>query len=113
MGFTVPDAHLLALHAHQGQVDGRGRDYYLAHLRPIAEAHLWYEEPTAGPGALTGRVDLKAVPVAPGTRAYLCGPLPFMRAVREQLLEQGVRPADIHYEVFGPDLWLEIGRAHV
>lgn len=38
MGFTVPDAHLLALHAHQGQVDGRGRDYYLAHLRPIAEA---------------------------------------------------------------------------
>ncbi len=38
MGFTVPDAHLLALHAHQGQVDKQGRDYYLAHLRPIAEA---------------------------------------------------------------------------
>jgi hypothetical protein len=38
VGFTVPDAHLLALHAHQGQVDKQGRDYYLAHLRPIAEA---------------------------------------------------------------------------
>ena len=38
MGFTVPDAHLLALHAHEGQVDGRGRDHYLAHLRPVAEA---------------------------------------------------------------------------
>jgi (p)ppGpp synthase/HD superfamily hydrolase len=36
--FTVPDAHLLALHAHEGQVDGRGRDHYLAHLRPVAEA---------------------------------------------------------------------------
>ena len=38
MGFTVPDAHLLALHAHEGQVDQQGRDHYLAHLRPIAEA---------------------------------------------------------------------------
>ena len=35
MGFTVPDAHLLALHAHEGQVDAQGRDHYLAHLRPI------------------------------------------------------------------------------
>jgi hypothetical protein len=38
VGFTVPDAHLLALHAHEGQVDAQGRDHYLAHLRPIAEA---------------------------------------------------------------------------
>lgn len=42
----------------------------------------------------------------PGTHAYLCGPLPFMRAVRTQLLGKGVPAADIHYEVFGPDLWL-------
>lgn len=46
------------------------------------------------------------MPVAPGTRAYLCGPLPFMRGVREQLLGKGVAAADIHYEVFGPELWL-------
>ena len=38
MAFTVPDAHLLALQAHEGQVDKQGRDYYLAHLRPIAES---------------------------------------------------------------------------
>jgi (p)ppGpp synthase/HD superfamily hydrolase len=36
--FTVPSAHLLALEAHEGQVDKQGRDYYLAHLLPIAEA---------------------------------------------------------------------------
>jgi (p)ppGpp synthase/HD superfamily hydrolase len=36
--FTVADAHLLALAAHEGQVDRQGRDHYLAHLRPIAEA---------------------------------------------------------------------------
>ncbi|MCB5169171.1 globin domain-containing protein [Streptomyces bambusae] len=68
-------------------------------------AHFWYEE-GAAEADRSGLVDLDAVPVAPGTRAYLCGPLPFMRAVRTQLLAKGVPAADIHYEVFGPDLWL-------
>jgi hypothetical protein len=38
VAFTLPDAHLLALQAHEGQVDEQGHDYYLARLRPIAEA---------------------------------------------------------------------------
>lgn len=70
-------------------------------------AHFWYERPEAGhPAERTGLVDLGGLTVAPGTHAYLCGPLPFMRAVRTQLLAKGVPAADIHYEVFGPDLWL-------
>ncbi|MEU4350658.1 globin domain-containing protein [Streptomyces sp. NPDC023838] len=74
---------------------------------PDAAAHFWYEHPAPGhPADRTGLVDLSSVAVASGTRAYLCGPLPFMRAVRTQLLAQGVAAADIHYEVFGPDLWL-------
>ncbi|GAB2910672.1 MULTISPECIES: globin domain-containing protein [unclassified Streptomyces] len=72
-----------------------------------AEAHFWYEAPEPGhPANRTGLVDLDGITVRPGTHAYLCGPLPFMRSVRGRLLEAGVRPADIHYEVFGPDLWL-------
>ncbi|MFI7009513.1 globin domain-containing protein [Streptomyces sp. NPDC050145] len=67
-------------------------------------AHFWYEQ--GGAGHRTGLMDLTDVTVAPGTRAYLCGPLPFMRAARAQLLGKGVAAADIHYEVFGPDLWL-------
>jgi nitric oxide dioxygenase len=70
-----------------------------------AAAHLWYEQ-DAPAGTRTGFVDLGGVEVVPGTRAYLCGPLPFMRSVRGQLIGKGVAPADIHYEVFGPDLWL-------
>ncbi|MEU6771586.1 globin domain-containing protein [Streptomyces sp. NPDC046759] len=70
-----------------------------------ASVHFFYER-DAEPGTRAGLVDLAGLPVRPGTRAYLCGPLPFMRAVRAQLIEQGVAPADIHYEVFGPDLWL-------
>ncbi|WP_030341062.1 globin domain-containing protein [Streptomyces sp. NRRL S-1022] len=75
---------------------------------PDASVHLFYER-DAGPGTRTGLVDLADIAVHPGTRAYLCGPLPFMRAVRAQLTAKGVAPADIHYEVFGPDLWLAGG----
>lgn len=70
-----------------------------------ASVHFFYER-DAEPGTRTGLVDLTGIAVPAGTRAYLCGPLPFMRAVRAQLIEKGVAPADIHYEVFGPDLWL-------
>ncbi|MGB8941094.1 MAG: globin domain-containing protein [Streptomyces sp.] len=88
-----PESHALRAH-HEA----------LAAKLPAGTAHFWYEDPDSGHH--TGRVDLSGVPLAPGTRAYLCGPLPFMRAVRGQLLDQGVAVADIHYEVFGPDLWL-------
>ncbi|MCB5191425.1 NO-inducible flavohemoprotein [Methylobacillus arboreus] len=35
---------------------------------------------------------------------YMCGPLGFMQAQREQLLKAGVTADQIHREVFGPDL---------
>ncbi|MEV7188925.1 globin domain-containing protein [Kitasatospora sp. NPDC093102] len=74
---------------------------------PNATAHVFYEQPLGEwPAERTGLVDLSTVEVPAGTTAYLCGPLPFLRAVREQLLTAGVPAADIHYEVFGPDLWL-------
>ncbi|MER7806877.1 globin domain-containing protein [Streptomyces sp900116325] len=73
---------------------------------PDAAAHFWYEDPEPGhPADRTGLVDLSGLVVPNGTHAYLCGPLPFMRAVRTQLLAKGLPSADIHYEVFGPDLW--------
>ncbi len=40
--FTVASAHLLAMEAHEGQVDEDGRDYYLYHLLPLAEAAVPY-----------------------------------------------------------------------
>ncbi|MFB7215124.1 globin domain-containing protein [Streptomyces sp. NPDC056255] len=77
---------------------------------PDAAAHFWYEDPEPGhPADRTGLVDLSGLAVAPGTHAYLCGPLPFMRAVRTQLLAKGIPSTDIHYEVFGPDMWLAQG----
>lgn len=74
-----------------------------------ARMYLWYEkgrhslEPVNG--VFEGQMDLSAVDVPGDALYYLCGPLPFMQAVRSRLIEQGGAPRDIQYEVFGPDLW--------
>ncbi|MFE9423930.1 globin domain-containing protein [Kitasatospora sp. NPDC006697] len=75
---------------------------------PEAEAHIWYEHPADAdwPADRTGLIDLDALVVPAGATAYLCGPLPFLRFTRNQLIDAGVPAASIHYEVFGPDLWL-------
>ncbi|MGW0871644.1 globin domain-containing protein [Streptomyces sp. NPDC002740] len=107
LGATGHDAPVTVVHADRSPADHALRtdhEAYAAKL-PDASVHLWYER-EAPAHARTGLADLTDVTVAPGTRAYLCGPLPFMRAVRAQLIEKGVAPADVHYEVFGPDLWL-------
>jgi len=55
--------------------------------------------------ASAGRTDVTALGLPDGVTAYLCGPLPFMRAVRGDLLRLGLPAHAVHYEVFGPDLW--------
>jgi nitric oxide dioxygenase len=71
--------------------------------------HVWYERGahTSLPvdGVHSGTMDVEDVELPVGAAYYLCGPLPFMRAVRSALIDQGVPPRDIQYEVFGPDLW--------
>ena len=74
-----------------------------------AAIHLWYEEgaQTYEPvnGCHTGMMDLSQFDLPVNATYYLCGPLPFMQAVRSALIERQVSPRDIQYEVFGPDLW--------
>jgi nitric oxide dioxygenase len=74
-----------------------------------ASLHLWYEkqsdsnEPVAG--VHEGVMNLDQVDLPDDATYYLCGPIPFMQALRSALVAQGVAPRDIQYEVFGPDLW--------
>ncbi|MFE8938276.1 globin domain-containing protein [Streptomyces sp. NPDC007872] len=88
-----------ASHAHAAELRR------LVDALPQGTLHLWYEEPDDS-GARPGRADVTALDLPAGTTAYLCGPLPFLRAVRGDLIGRGTAAADIHYEVFGPDLWL-------
>lgn len=51
-----------------------------------------------------GRVNLALVRddiLLPEADFYLCGPIPFIRAHRDSLLEMGVAQSRIHYEIFG------------
>ncbi|MFE2830425.1 globin domain-containing protein [Streptomyces mirabilis] len=110
LALTGHRAPVTVVHADRSPADHALRSDHEAYAAKLADAavHFWYEQDAEGAGH-PGRADLSSVAVAPGTRAYLCGPLPFMRAVRGQLIDKGVAPADIHYEVFGPDLWLAQG----
>ncbi|WP_406276120.1 FAD-binding oxidoreductase [Streptomyces sp. NBC_00191] len=105
-GSTRP---VTVVHADRSPADHAHRDEQrtLARALPNAQLHLWYEEPCdQAPEASTGRADVTSLELPPALTAYLCGPLPFMRAVRGDLLRLGVPAEMIHYEVFGPDLWL-------
>ncbi|MGA5131306.1 globin domain-containing protein [Streptomyces olivoreticuli] len=109
---TGATRRVIAVHADRGESTHAFRTdlLQLTAKLPGAVAHIWYEEPEAAhPADRTGRADLTAIDIPADTTAYLCGPLPFLRSVRTQLLAAGVAAADIHYEVFGPDLWLGEG----
>ncbi|TQK70581.1 globin domain-containing protein [Nocardioides sp. SLBN-35] len=76
-----------------------------------ARAQNWYEEradsaPTLHP-ARAGRMDLSDVEIPEQAQVVMCGPIPFMQEARRTLIGQGVQSGNIHYEVFGPDLWVQ------
>ncbi|MFF4219413.1 globin domain-containing protein [Streptomyces nondiastaticus] len=74
---------------------------------PHARATYWYERSAAEePDSRAGLMDIDGLGLPADACVYLCGPLPFMREIRSQLLRDGVAARNIRYEVFGPDLWL-------
>ncbi|MFF7111327.1 globin domain-containing protein [Streptomyces albogriseolus] len=100
---------VLVLHADRSAADHALRDETreLVGRLPAARAVFWYERP--GPGevdAREGLMSLDGIELPQDASVFLCGPLPFMRDVRGQLLRAGVPARHIRYEVFGPDLWL-------
>jgi nitric oxide dioxygenase len=99
------------LHADVDEASFALRNQVLADLRTLPEGavHVWYERGADSglpvDGVHAGVVDLDEVKLPDGAAYYLCGPLPFMQAVRSALIDRDVPARDIQYEVFGPDLW--------
>lgn len=100
---------LTVLHADQEYTAWPLREQMIESLSKLPQATLstWFErgELPEHIEAKSGYMDLSDTLTA-DSHVYLCGPLPFMHAVRGQALAAGVPAQHIHYEVFGPDVWL-------
>ncbi|WP_069868449.1 globin domain-containing protein [Streptomyces malaysiensis] len=105
---TVSSRPVWVLHADRTPADHalRADTRRLVDQLPGAKAEFWYEQDAAAePGSRTGLMDPDDLDLPADADVYLCGALPFMRAVRTRLLRAGVPARRIRYEVFGPDLW--------
>lgn len=52
-----------------------------------------------------GRILLPDIPVPRDARACVCGPIPFVHAVRAELVEAGIAPESVRLEAHAPGVW--------
>lgn len=102
---------VLVLHAEATEANWALKDQMRSAVDklPNAELRLWLEDISSkseDTQAAEGFMNLAGLELPAEASLYLCGPLPFMRAVRSQAIDAGIPATSIHYEVFGPDLWL-------
>ncbi|MCW3768095.1 globin domain-containing protein [Paenarthrobacter ureafaciens] len=99
------DRDVLVLHAERSMDSWALSGQMTADAARIdADLQLWLETPQ--PGAKEGFMSLREVDLPADASLYLCGPLPFMKKIRDEAIEAGIPATRIHYEVFGPDVWL-------
>lgn len=107
---TQPHRPVIVAHGDRTAQDHALRDTVLHVGRQIDDftSHTWYEGVDPSDQRSTqGWMNLTELPLPQDVSVFTCGPLPFMRHVRAQLLARGVPAARIRYEVFGPDLWAQ------
>jgi nitric oxide dioxygenase len=104
---TQPTREVTAVHAdrnpdrHPLRADMTANGSRLRTFRSLS----WYEQPSGEPDTYPGRIDTDLIPVHPDADVYLCGPAPFMQAVRAGLHLRGIPDERIRYEVFGSEQW--------
>ncbi|MGO4383890.1 globin domain-containing protein [Specibacter sp. RAF43] len=100
------DREVMVLHAEKNLEAWALREQMTADVAALdgAKLRLWLEDPT--PGFHSGFMTLKGLDLPANASIYVCGPLPFMKSIRNQAIDAGIPATRIHYEVFGPDLWL-------
>jgi nitric oxide dioxygenase len=93
------------LHADVDEDSFALRGQVLADVRalPDASLHVWYERGGKGSlpvdGTFAGQMDVGQVDLPDAAAYYICGPLPFMQAIRGALVSRGVPPRDIQCSV--------------
>jgi nitric oxide dioxygenase len=108
-----PDRTVRLFHADKSHADHALYDGLRRQVLAMSDARAqnWYEKgaeaaPTLYP-ARSGFMNLSDVELPEKAQVFMCGPLPFMQSARRSLIDQGVPSDNIHYEVFGPDLWAQ------
>lgn len=103
---TGADREVMVLHAEKNLEAWALREQMTSDVETIdgARLQLWLEEPAEG--FHKGFMTLEGLDIPADASMYVCGPLPFMKAIRSQAIDAGIPATKIHYEVFGPDLWL-------
>ena len=108
------DREVLVLHAERSYEAWALSDQMLRDVEKIdgATLQVWLEQPEAEPATARagapreGFMTLAEVDLPEDANLYLCGPLPFMQKIRSEAIAKGIPATKIHYEVFGPDLWI-------
>ncbi len=105
---TQPRRPVIVAHADRTAEDHALRDTvnYVGRQIDDFTTYTWYEHVAPDDdNSRSGYMDLSQLPLPPELHVFTCGPLPFMRHVRQTLLARGIPARRIRYEVFGPDLW--------
>ncbi|WP_160032379.1 NO-inducible flavohemoprotein [Paenibacillus sp. An7] len=104
-----PNRQVTFIHAAQnGKVHAMGSEVkQLEEANEHVTTHFCYSNPLPEDTGYSkaGRIDQAWLQeIAPTTDAhfYFCGPLSFMKSIRDSLISWGVREEDLHYEFFGP-----------
>lgn len=84
-------------HAHRTEMKA------LVEQLPDARLHVRYTEYEEVRSH--GRTPLSDMPLPSRAQAYVCGPIPFMRLIRSNLVDAGLTPESIHFEAFAPGSW--------
>ncbi|MFJ3959016.1 globin domain-containing protein [Arthrobacter sp. NPDC090010] len=111
---TGSQREVILLHADRSPEAWSLRAQMLADLArlPRARAEFWFEtpgEPLSEGHCHRGFMDISTVDLPADANVLLCGPTPFMSAVRSAVIAGGIPAERVHYEIFGPDVWLATG----
>ena len=104
---TSSTRQVTVVHADRSLLDHPLRQELHHSIRdlPNARAYVWYEHAHPGwPTKRHGWADLSEVDLPDNLQVYVCGPVPFIESIRQQLLDRQVPATSIRYEIFGPDL---------
>jgi len=98
--------HVTILHVEHSSYDQVRRVEFSALVKqlPFSSLHLRY---TDFDGVRDdGRNPLTGIALPHDAHAYVCGPVDFMRAIRNELVTSGLPPSAVHFEAFAPGSWL-------